>query len=55
MKIDEAKKLIETENKKELETCQKEIQAVLDKYKCKLAVQPNILINGQPVMISIIK
>ena len=55
MKIEEAKALIETETKKELETCQKDIQVILDKYKCKLAVQPNVLINGQPVMISIIK
>lgn len=54
-KIDEAKKLIEEQNKKDTEECQKEIEEVLKKYSCDLTLNVDITINGQRPQIILLK
>ena len=54
-KLSEAKKLIEEQNKKDAELCQKEVQAVLEKYGCNIMPTANVVIDGRAVGVMIIK
>ncbi len=53
-KTDEAKKIIEKEEKERMEQAGKEIQAVMEKYKCELSASVIVTHKGNIPQITII-
>ena len=53
--LDKAKKLLAEEEKKQIDQCVKEINAILDKYNFKFGIVPNITINGRSPQVLITK
>lgn len=54
MTPEEAKAILEADNKKRADECLEIIEKTLKDFKCSLAVQPVITINGQPLTVTII-
>lgn len=53
MTTEEAKEILEADNKKRSEECLQAVNKVLKDFNCSIVVQPTITINGNPQIIEI--